>query len=228
MNHKDYNTVRYFIENKSFNLLKHENKNFAKVAFPIQNFSLQQIEGRTFYLVETNVFKEIMQGVLIEALNMYPEKFGTGNALNVIEAIHLIEPIFDFENFVEFLRTEQFCFVIECDNGTIKDEVLRIDLYRHLSKKKDAFIGGIFHALKHFSYIGKNLSIGKDINDITSIDQIIGIAIKGFFFSKKEAVNKKKFISRVHLNDSYDLKFAFHFEEKPGVFFIDTIFKKTK
>ncbi len=208
--------------------MNYETKSYSKSAFSIQNYSEQKIEGRTFYLVKTNVFNEIMQGVLVEAVTMYPEKFGTGNALDVIQAISLIEPIFDFENFVEFLRTEQFCYIVEIHSGVIKDEVLRIDLFRKLSESRDEFIGGIFHALKHFSYNGTNLSIGKDINDILNIDQIIEIAIKGFFFFPKEAANKKKFVSRIHLNDNYNLKFAFHYEEKPGVFFIDTIFKEPK
>jgi hypothetical protein len=112
--YEDYKTAQEFIKKKSLHLMKHEGKNYAKVSFPVQNYRIYPIRGRLFYCAMTNVFKEIMRGVLAEAIQKYPQKFGTGNAMDVIDAIYQIEPVFfDLPGFVEFLRSEQFCYVME-------------------------------------------------------------------------------------------------------------------
>jgi hypothetical protein len=230
MNYDDYSAARDFLKEKLLRLTRHEGKNFAKVGFPIQSYAIYPIQGRIFYSIRTDVFREVLNGVLIEAIKKYPQNFGTGNATDVLEAIYKIEPIFDFDDFIEFLRTEQFCCIIENVNGAISPDILRIDLFRRLDIKKEmkVFTGGIFHALKHFSFEGKNLSTGNDIYNILNPDRIIEIAIKAFFFEQRQQINKKTFYSLFDLNEKYNLKFVFYFEEKTGVYFINTIFKKRK
>lgn len=87
----------------------------------------------------------------MEANIRYPVKFGTGNAKVVIEAIYNIEPTGDIEWFTKFLCSEQFCYVMKDKAGKIRNNILRIDLYRQLDERKDSngweFTGGIFHAL---------------------------------------------------------------------------------
>ena len=101
-------------------------------------------------------------------------------------------------------------------------------MFRKLEKKGNIyeFTGGIFHAFKHFSYNDKNLSTGKDINNINTPEQIIEMAIKAFFFEQREALSNREFVSKVELNDKYNLKFVFYYEEQTEVFFIKTIFKE--
>lgn len=230
MNYEDYSAARDFLKEKLLNLMRHEGKNFAKVGFPIQSYANYPIKGRMFHSISTNVFREVLKDVLIEAVKKYPENFGTGNATDVLEAIYKIEPISDLDDFIEFLRTEQFCCIIENINGVISRDILRIDLFRRLDIKKEIkiFTGGIFHALKHFSFEGQNLSTGNEINNILIPERIIEIAIKAFFFEQRQQINKKTFYSLYDLNEKYNLKFVFYFEDKTNVYFIKTVFKTRK
>lgn len=231
MEWEDFRAARDFLEKKSLGLMSHEKKNHATVGAPPQNFRIYHIRGRTFYAVHTNVFLVIMDSVLLEAVITYPEKFGTGEAHNVIEAIRLIEPTFEHERFVEFLLNEQFCYIIENRNGVILDKVLRIDLFRQLDVEatgKHEFTGGILHAFKHFSYNGTNLSTSNVIHDILRADHVIGLAASTFFFNDDIPANQKKFKSETELDDKHNLRFAFYYEENTGVYFINSIYKVNK
>ena len=206
--------------------MKHECKPFAKIGFVKENYSAITRGARTFYLVKTNSFSEIVEKNLLLAVAKHPERFGTGNAWDVIEAIYSVRPMFDLDNFSEYLRVEQFCYVIEQNNSGFKSNILRIDLFRLFKNNKREFVGGIFHVLKHFSYNGINLGYGKDVNDVSGVEQIIEIAIKGYFDSA--LIPNEEFISIVPLNNSHDLKFVFYYETVTGVHFIKTIHKQKK
>lgn len=211
--------------------MKHETKDAAKVGFPIQNYRKYLIQGRTFYCIKSNVFDAIIDDYHVQAHKKYPEKFGTGNALDVIEAIYLIEPTRDLEWFVNFLRDEQFAYIIESDNGNIIDKILRIDLFRQLDKNDDGqneFTGGIFHAFKHFSIDDRNLSTGQDVHNIQYPECLLHFATEAFFIAKGTHVTTKELVSRIDLDNNYCLKFVFYFEENTGVYFIKTIHKEPK
>ena len=69
--------------------------------------------------------------------------------------------------------------------------ILRLDLFRELKqvpneKRKWEFIGGILHVLKHFSFSDRNLSTGRDINNVPNIEYVIFLIIKAFYKSKGE------------------------------------------
>ena len=227
----DFRAARDFLEKKSLGLMSHENKNHATTGVPPQNFRIYTIKGLIFYAVNTNVFLAIMEHVLLQAVLTYPEKFGTNNAHDVIEAIRLIEPTFEHDRFIDFLLNEQFCYIIENKNGTIPDKVLRIDLFRQLDitgESTPEFTGGILHAFKHFSYKGKNLSTGKVIHNIQRPDYVIGLAIQAFFFNDEIPNDKEKFKSEIELDEKHNLRFAFFYELNTGVYFINSIYKVNK
>ena len=233
MKYEDYLAAQEFLATKSFGLMEHEKKGIAKTGFPIQFYTIYPIYGKIFYVAASNVFQHIMsKGVLVEAVTKYPKKFGTGDALDVIEAIRLVEPTFDTtQRHAEFLQNEQFCFIMENNNGIIQDKVLRIDLFRDIKANpegKSEFVGGILHAFKHFSFNGVNLATGKDINDIHSPDTIFQLAIKAFFLPEEVEQTAKGFIGRISLNENSWLQFSFYLEQVNGVHFINTIHKKSK
>ncbi len=234
MEWNDYLAAQAMLEKKSLGLMDHEKKEMAKTGFPYQNYTIYPIKGRIFYVPAPNVFRHIiMKNVLLEAITKYPERFGTDDALDVIEAIRLIEPTFDnTQRHAEFLQNEQFGFVMENKDGVIQDQVLRIDLFRgikpHPKTGKPDFEGGIFHAFDHFSYKGTNLATGNDINEIHSPDQIIGMAIKAFYMPEEKEQTAKGFIGRISLNENYWLKFSFYLEQVNGVHFINTVHKEKK
>ena len=233
MTWSDYEAAQAFLGKKSLGLMDHEKKGIAKTGFPIQYYTAYPIKGRIFYVPAPNVFRHIvMKGVLLEAVTKYPERFGTGDAYDVVEAIRLVEPTFDTTQMhAEFLQNEQFAFVMENKAGTIQDQVLRVDLFREIKPNangKHDFVGGILHAFKHFSYKGTNLATGKDVNDIQSPEQIIGLAIKAFFMPEETEQTAKGFIGRISLDEKYWLKFSFYPEEVNGVHFINTVHKEQK
>lgn len=233
MTYQDYRKAQEFIRSKSSALMKHEEKDFAKISFPYQNYTEFHIKGRIFYCAMTSPFLHIFRSVLLQAIDLYPEKFGTGNAMDVIDAIHRVEPLFfDLPRYAEYLGSEQFGYAMENKNGVIQDRVLRIDLYRHLKLLTESnsheFVGGIFHALKHFSFRGTNLSTGTDINDVIHPREVIAHTIKAFFIEEEEFVNPNEFRARLNLDEKYNLRFAFYYEPKTSVHFIKTIFKEAR
>lgn len=226
MTYEEYKKARYYIETKALALMKHEGRAFAKAGLPINNYNKHEVGGREFYTVRTNVFKAIIDSVYLEAHDKFPERFGTGNADDILKAIFDVEPIFDFDNFPNFLQNEQFAYAIENKKGEVEEKVLRIDLFRQLDLKDDTkkeFTGGIFHVLKHFSHKGKNLSTGSQIYDISSLETIIELAIKAFFVSDGHFETASKYVSTIDYNDDHKFKFVFYLEENTKVFFIKTI-----
>ncbi len=174
-----------------------------------------------------------MKDVLLEAVKQHPQKFGTGDARDVVEAIRLIETTFDnTQRQAEFLQNEQFGFIMENVGGVIQNEVLRIDLFRgikpHPKSGKPDFEGGLFHAFDHFSYQGTNLATGSDKNDIAHPEEIIGLAIKAFFMPEEKEETAKGFIGRISLDENNWLKFSFYYEPVNGVHFISTVHKERK
>ena len=231
MNWEEFQKTRKFIEEKSLALMKHETKGAAKAGFSIDNYTKYLLHGRTFYCVKSNVFKAIIEEFLLTAQKQFPEKFGTGNAMDVIEAVYNLEPTFDLERFVDFLQNEQFAYIIESMDGEIVNKILRIDLFRKLDENhggQKEFTGGIFHSFKHFSIENINLSIGKDINNILHPEQLLYMAAEAFFIAEGKHEEATKLVSFVKLDELYNLKFVFYLEQHTDVYFIQTIYKELK
>jgi hypothetical protein len=231
MTWEEYQKTRDFMERKALALMDHEGKAMVKAGLPIDNYTGYIIKERTFYAMKSNVFKDIMRNVLMQAHKKFPERFGTDDAQDVLKALHEIEPTFEFERYIEFLRDEQFAYIIEVENGEVIDRILRIDIFRRIDtnmRGKPEFTGGIFHALKHFSIDGKNLSTGNDVHDIGHPEYIIRLATEAFFVADGEFETSTKYISKISLDNKYNLKFVFYLEENTKVFFIKTIHKEPK
>ena len=231
MTWEEYQKTREFMEKKALALMDHEGKDMVKAGLPIQNYTAYRIQGRIFYAMKSNVFKEIIKDVYIQAHKNFPERFGTNNADDVLKALYDSEPVFEFDRFKDFLHNEQFAYVIESQDGEIVDKILRIDLFRQLDTNKQGnpeFTGGIFHVLEHFSIEGRNLSTGNDIHDIKHPEEIIKLASEAFFVANGEFETPSKYVSRIDLDDNYRLKFVFYLEENTKVFFIKTIHKEAK
>lgn len=228
----DFQASRKFIEEKALKLMQHESKPHARVGFPVNNYRIYQKDGRTFYYVGTNIFKGIYEQNLVLATEKYPEKFGTGNALDVVEAINLIEPLYpDVERTAELLRDEHFGLFIENNNGTIENRILRLDLFRQLDPTptgEKEFTGGIMHALKHFSFKGVPLSTGKEIHDIPYTTKVIEILLEAFFMGSGEFTNPTTYVCYYDYNEKYNLRIVFYYEPNTDVYFLKSIYKKEK
>ena len=132
---------------------------------------------------------------------------------------------------MEFLVNEQFAYVIEMKDGEVIKRVLRIDLFREMKlneKGKLEFVGGIMHAAKHFSVNDINLATGNDKHNIPGPEDIIRLAVEAFFVAPGIPEKQNTIVSRVSIDDKYDLKFVFYHEVVTDVYFIKTIHKDTK
>ncbi len=212
---------------------KHENKNAIKVRFAITNYRKVSIENKDFYYSGSNIFLGIVDQYLLEAQDRFPEKFGNNNAVTVLSALnktrYLHHRLIDA---IRIYKNENFIWVYDSLNEGDDNRVLRLDLFRMLKpvpleKRKWAFVGGILHVLKHFSFNGKNLSTGKDINDVTNVEEVIFMIIKAFFIIGGEFDEKEeKYTVYLRLNEKYNLKLAFYREKNTNVFFINTAHKQ--
>lgn len=225
--------IREFISHKSLALMKQEKRGSATTGVLLENYMKYHVGGRTFYSVESNVFKHLIEKIYLEVHQQFPEKFGTNKANDVIEALYLTRPLpfFDLQRYGEFLQYEQFAYLFELANGQVSEKVLRLELFRKFDINKKGhpeFTGGLMHVLKHFSVKGTNLSIGKDVNDISGPLDLIELVIRAFFLTEGRFNMPEEFVSLITLNKKYNLKFVFYLEENTKVFFLKTIFKVAK
>lgn len=226
---EDFQASRDFIELKGMALMNHENKDGAKVGFPIQNYIAVQEGERTFYMVRSNVFMHLVDTMIIQAKDKFPEKFGTGNATDVIEALHSNYPYGNFEWYTEFLRDEQFCYIIENERGTFADKIPRIDLFRLLQDNEGGgkdFTGGLMHALKYFSHNDIPLSTGKGINNIIHINVLLVDIAIAFFTHPHIKEKRDNYVIKIPISDKYQLRIILYFEKNIGVYFINTVYKE--
>ncbi len=238
LSENEFLLIREFIVTKAQALLKQESdvKSFGTVGLPYRNHYEIIVENRRFIIVAKDVFFEIVRSVLIEASEKYPHLFGQNKAELVIEAIYNVYHDFNIEYFTEFLKNNQFAWIVELSNDTVLDKILRIELFRQIkplknNPEKTEFIGGIFHAFKHFSYNGVPLSYNKEINNFDHPTEIFEYIIKAFFFENHEAEtrnDKTYYIAKTNFNIRYDLRFVFYFEPKTKIFFISSIRKDAK
>lgn len=232
MTWEEYQNTRVYVEKKALELMSHEKKNDAHVGVPINNYRVFPIDGRTFYSVQINTFMVVVDRFLGEAQVAYPDKFGTRNAFDIIEALRLINPIFETtERMAEFFAHDKCTYVFEAEGGKVVDRMLRLDLFRIIKPDKDGnleFIGGLFHALKHFSKNGVNYSTGTSNHDLDNTQSLIGEIINAFFTIDGTFETPDQYVVLRPYENDYNLKFVFYREENTKVFFLKTVYKEPK
>lgn len=233
MTYEEYKITKPVIEDVALRLMKHENKDGAKAGLPFTNYCEINYQERRFFCVMSNVFLAFFKDYILKSQYIYPQNFGTGNAEDVLKALYELEKPCEFEDYIGFLSREQFAYIFEYKNEIKTDKILRIDLYRHIKLNKATnlpeFIGGIFHAFKHFSVNGRNLSTGKEVFDLKSPMELIVKTTIAFFTIRGESSKQKKYEVRQEIDEKYCLKYAFHCEPTTeNIYFIDTIYKEPK
>lgn len=227
LNREEYLKVREFIKEKSLQLMGHEQKNHARTGIAIENYELYSSNGKNYYLVPTNIYKTIIERNLLIARENNPELFGTGNAKDVIKAIFNVEPWLDLDRFTEVLMSEQFCYIVQIENGHPNEKILRLDLYRQLKINENGkvnFIGGIFHAFKHFSYKDKYLSTSKEINNIANPKELTHLIIEAFFSDQLIQTDENVYKAELVINGK-NFRFIFYYEKITGVYFLKTVYR---
>lgn len=164
--------IRKLIELISCKLYCHEKKNDkvnSRTHYRIpstNNIISKQIEDKKYHYYFTNIFFGVIaENVLINADTNHSELFGRNNSEDIIKALNLEKPGFCSDDSI--YKEEQFCYVIEeNERGELNEKnILKIQLFRFQepSYKENIFeyifTGGLFHAFKHFTFNGINLSL---------------------------------------------------------------------
>jgi hypothetical protein len=217
--------ARKIIEERAIMQMKHGRKKFATTGMPHFEFAY---DTEYQYIVNYgNTFYHIIKTVLHEAINNYPEKFGTGDARDVIDALFETRPVGVVPDFEEFLRTEKFCYILRRKDKEYDDRFLRIDLYRlfqaNFKTGLREFTGGLFHALRHFSYHGIPWSTMPGSKDIVErIDNFIFFIAKAFFENTEIPEEEGKY-EVIAENEAKSFKILFFYEGETNVHSIVTM-----
>ena len=188
-------------------------------------------EDVEFYIIFNSSFLHHINDKIKIALKEYPEKFGTGNASDVLDALYSVseyQPFGSIDDYVKYLTDHLCCYIVYKEKGYFTD-ILRIDLLRQLKPNlkdptKNDFIGGLLHTLKHFSINDKNLSTGNYIYNIFDIYHLVYLIAMAFRLKEGEGYRYK---SHQELSNAKMLA-SFFREPETGIFFLNSYYKKNK
>lgn len=247
----EYEDFQHFINSKTSVLFEHEiedqqNKRKQREEkygflgrYGVNNCFFMDYENQRICIAADRSFIGMVTGQYIETCTKYPNSFGTGDALDVVRALYINNGFKDLGySFLRYIDValvfETCCYIFQKTKEGFKDEILRIDLFREIKPDPSnhnnlAFIGGLFHVLKHFSYQGKNLSTGHEDrhNNVDSLEEVVLKCIHAFVHKKKEETSDD-FIFDEELTSDIILKYVFYKEACTGTFYIKSIHLKQK
>lgn len=222
------------IEEIALILMKHEDKNFclAKIS-PFQWRTLSYRVGEreeNFVLVPSLAFQKfIINREYLQIVEKYPDLFGTANDWNIVRAIkesdkkRLVREYTDQE-FLDYLQGETMAYVFRvCDDGTISNRILRLDLCRGIDQL-NTFRGGMFHVFKHFTpHEFKTISSNPKEWETETFSEIYRHIILNFFSDDFEKESENNYIAKSMLGDGHTLRGVYFKEDNIPVAFIKSI-----
>lgn len=230
---EEYDALMAYMEPKLFDLWRHENEirkekgleelDSFQVGFPINEIYHYYAEGdHNFYIVFNVSCHRLLHEGILDALQTFPEKFGTGNAMDVVDAIYegsVFKSLGDKDRYIKFLADNACCYVVYANEEGFGD-ILRLDTFRKVDDRdgKYDFTGGLMHVLKHFSYEGRNLAVGKDIHDLFDLEHLVYLIAMAFRLKEGEG---SLWTATQELNEG-PMKAVFYKEEVTGIYFIKT------
>lgn len=233
---EEYDALMAYMEPKLLDLWRHENEirrekgleelNSFQTGFSIIEVTHYSVEGdQHFYIIYNAICHRLLQDGILKALDAFPEKFGTGNAMDVVDALYEVSAfkgLGDKERYIQFLAENACCYVVYA-NGEEFGDILRLDTFRFVEEKKNNpnvydFTGGLMHVLKHFSHEGRNLAVGKDVHDLFDLEHLVYLIAMAFRLKQSEGC---LWTSIQKLNEG-PMKAVFYKEEVTGVYFIKT------
>lgn len=192
---EEYKKIKDIVNKEMTLLAKHENKNsyYGQIAINSCYSRMLSDNLQLFQLFSLGVI-HVIEHDYMKALKDNPELFGTGNAKDVIHALFVQAKkngwSCDEESFADYLSNEKFCLLLCKKDGSFLDDILRIDLFRHIKESTKRpncydFVGGIFHALHHFSVGEQCASIFPNQNvQLYDVEQLIWPIAKAFYEGK--------------------------------------------
>jgi hypothetical protein len=230
----EFDNLKKRVKKIGLDLMKQEQKNYAKVGFPVINYRKVEIDGKDFYYAGSNIFLIVVETVINQARKIFPKNFGNGNAVSVIHALNKTRFLSGrLKDAIRIYGNENFILIFDNENEGDNNKVLRVDLFRKLDKirhkrRKYTFTGGLFHALKHFSINNLPLSTGNDIHNVKEPTDVIKLIIKAFYLLPGEfdQTDKNKYTVIEPLDEKYEICYIFYFETNTKIYFLKTLFKR--
>lgn len=239
---EEYDALMEYMEPKLLELWRHENEvrkeqgieelDSFQTGFPINEIYHYYAEAdHNFYIVFNVSCHRLLQEGIIEALEAFPEKFGTGNAMDVVDALYegsVFKSLGGKDRFIKFLAENACCYVVYANEEGFGD-ILRIDTFRKVDErngKQDVydFTGGLMHVLKHFSYEGRNLAVGKDVHDLFDLEHLVYLIAMAFRLKEGEKCNWEATQELIE----GPMHAVFYKEEATGFYFIKTYHRVKK
>lgn len=210
-------------------LMKHENKNFCLAQVPPHDWRTLSTGYRHFIIVPSLKFKRlIIDREYLSIVDTYHDCFGTSNDYNIIKAIkdhekpYLVREYSDDE-FLECITNEAMAYVFEIIDSSVRsDRILRLDLCRGI-RRDYIFMGGLFHALKHFtlkeykslSSFPKEYIVESWLDIFENI--ILNFYSEDFILDEKE---EKHYVAKSELKDGHILRGVYYKEDSIPVSFL--------
>lgn len=232
----EYKEISDIFQKEMKAIALHEGKNSWYGGVPKKNCFVRKLyESILLYQMVTPAFVTFISEVYLNALNNHQELFGTGNAKDVIHALYLESNArnWDEARYIEYLSKEVFCLLICKNKDFFFKDVLRIDLFRDIRESKTSkgnfdFVGGIFHALKHFSIEGISASISPNQKvDLYDVEQLIWPIAHAFYIGTWNNGNRKNTYesSIKYLGKNFTLEF--YKENSLNVSFVNSVIPKS-
>ena len=238
-----YQEIEKFLKEKTRLLWEHENKvrnekgkpelNMYQEGFSITNYYCCNEGNTAIYFALNDSFEVNVFYRIYKAISIYPNKFGTGNAEDVVKALFKAndDTFLSPDEYMTYIANFACCYIIyETDSG-FSNDVLRIDMLRSLMNKKDTpelkeFVGGLLHALTHFSFNGAPLSTERKGADIPSVGITLNWIAQSFL--SKHVEDGKRLCDYESIVDINGEKYRFHFykEIETGIFFLKTFHRQ--
>lgn len=231
---EDYKTASALLKSKCLTLWKVENENggiqrdIAQTRFPINLTWVQKISNDDNIIVFENLsFKRHIEEYE-RAIQKDKSIVCKGNAYGILSLMYdySIERTANcsFEQYIENVKTESCSYILHRKENDFDDLILRVDTFRMIkeNEKGSDFIGGLFHALNHFTI--DEIDDGQR-NYVFDVLHLRYLAAKAFFLGNVIETDKPNTIIKTIPNPLHDslIKFVFFVKPNSNIGFITTI-----
>lgn len=230
---EEYRQASTFLKEKCFILWGIENahgipRGHAQTGFPLVLSRVQKISNEDEIIVFVNNSFRRHINEYEKAFRADKTIFHKGNANQILSSMYNNsiekESNIAFERYVENVRTETCSYIIHKKENDFDDIILRTDTFRMIkeNEKGSDFIGGLFHALNHFTI--DEIDDGQR-NYVFDVLHLRYLAARAFFLGNVIETDKPNTIIKTISNPLHGslIKFVFFVEPNSNIGFITTI-----
>lgn len=230
---EEYRQASAFLKDKCFILWDIENahgipRDHAQTGFPLVLSRVQKISNEDEIIVfVNNSFKRHIEEYE-KAFRADKTLLHKGNANQILYSMYNNsiekESNVPFERYVENVRTETCSYIIHKKENAFDDLILRTDTFRMIKANgnRSDFIGGLFHALNHFTIDEID---NKQRNYVFDVMHLRYLSAYAFFMGNVIETDKPNTIIKTIQNPEHggSIRFVYYIEPNSKIGFIKTI-----